>query len=365
MSGTTYGISGTTPVNNGLLAVLISDEQITKQRETTLTQQTADGLVSDSYAGLGTGAEKSLDLNPQIAHEASWASNITAADGTIQVTQTAMTQLTSIATSFYSQIETASNLDPAGVDSLAASARQALVQVASVLDIKNGESYVFSGQDSANPPVPNPDDILNSGFYTQINAAVGQLSTNGAAATAASTLATASSNATGTSPFSAALSQPAATVLSLRSTATVEDNRQVSIGLVAGTNAAVTSTGSSTTGSYMRDLMRALATIGSLSSAQVNDPNFTPLIQDTQTSLNGAITAMGQEAGVLGNTQSAMDASGSMITDTKTALTVLVSNIQNVDLATVATQLAAAQTQLQASYQMISSATKLSLVSYI
>lgn len=365
MSGTTFGISGNAPVGYGLFGVLIANEQIAKQRVTTLTQQTADGLVSDSYDGLGTDAAKSLNLNPQIAHETTWANNITAADGTIQVTQTAMTQLTAIATNFYSQSETLNSLDPAGVDSLAASARQALVQVAALLDTKNGNAYVFAGQDSANPPVPNPDTILSSGLYTQINAAVGQLSTNGATATAASTLAIASSNAVGTSPFSTALSQPAANVAALQTMATVEDNRQVPIGLLASTNASVTSTGTSTTGSYTRDLMRALATIGSLTGAQVNDLGFTNLIQDTQTSLNGAITAMGQEAGVLGNTQSAMDASGSMITDTKTALTVLVSNIQNVDLATVATQLAAAQTQLQASYQMISGATKLSLVSYI
>ncbi len=56
-----------------------------------------------------------------------------------------------------------------------------------MLDTKNGDVYVFGGQDSANPPVPAPDDILSSGFYTQINTAVSALSTNGAAATAAAT----------------------------------------------------------------------------------------------------------------------------------------------------------------------------------
>ena len=90
-------------------------------------------------------------------------------------------------------------------DSTAVWARDSLRQVADLLDTKDGDSYVFAGQDSANPPVPQPDDILSSGFYSQIAASVGQLAANGASATAAATLATASSNAAGTSPFSASL----------------------------------------------------------------------------------------------------------------------------------------------------------------
>ena len=85
-----------------------------------------------------------------------------------------------------------------------------------MLDSKDGDTYVFAGQDSGNPPVPNPDQIGSSGFATQIAAAVGGLATTGAAATTASALAIASSNAAGTSPFSAALSQPQAAVNALR-----------------------------------------------------------------------------------------------------------------------------------------------------
>ncbi len=57
------------------------------------------------------------------------------------------------------------------------------------------------------PPVPDPDNILSTGFFSQISSAVAGLTTNGAAATIASTLATASSNAAGISPFSGYMSQ--------------------------------------------------------------------------------------------------------------------------------------------------------------
>ena len=230
------------------------------------------------------------------------------------------------------------------MDSVAALAQQALVQVAGLLDTQDGNTYVFAGQDSENPPVPDPDSILSSGFYTQIAAQVGQLGTQGAAATAANTLAIAGSNAPGLSPFSAYLSQPAANIQA--PTIQIGQGQTASVGLLASANSAVTSTGSSTTGSYMRDLMRALATIGSLSSSQVGDSGFQALVQDTNASLTGAISAMAEDVGVLGNTQTNLTASQTTMSDTATALTTQVGDVQDVDVAAAMSNLSLVQTQL-------------------
>jgi len=281
------------------------------------------------------------------------------------VTQTAMTSLQSIASSFYAQLNNLNGLNPGNVDNLAASAQDALQQVANLLDTQDGGIYVFSGQDSANPPVPDPDNILTSGFYTQINVAVGNLATAGATATAAATLAVASSNAAGTSPFSANLSQPAATLQAQIPTVQVGQNDSPQVGLLASANAQAVSTGSSTTGSYMRDLMRALATIGSLSSSQVNISDFQTLVQDTRTSLSGAISAMATDAGVLGNTQSALTATQTQLSDTTTALTTQLSSVQNVDMASTLSQITLVQTQMQASYQLIAGLGSLSLAKFL
>ena len=89
------------------------------------------------------------------------------------VTQTAMTNIQSIAAGFYAQLNTVDGINAGAVDSIAASARDALGQIASQLNTQVGGVYVFAGQDTANPPVPNPVNILTSGFYTQINAEVG------------------------------------------------------------------------------------------------------------------------------------------------------------------------------------------------
>jgi len=254
-------------------------------------------------------------------------------------------------------------LNASEVDSIAANARSALQEVAGLLDTTDGNSYIFAGQDTANAPVPSPDNILSSGFYTQINAAVSTLSTNGAAATIASTLATASSNASGTSPFSAYMSQPASSISPL--VVQVGDSQTVQYSMLASANSAVQSTGTSTTGSYMRDLMRSLATLGSLSSSQINDPNFAALVQDTRTSLNGAITAMATDVGVMGDRQSGLTTTQTQLSDTATALTGQVSNVQDVDMAKTLSDLAQTNTQLQASYQLLATENGLSLAKFL
>jgi flagellar hook-associated protein 3 FlgL len=215
-----------------------------------------------------------------------------------------MTNIQSIAAGFYAQLNTVDGTNAGAVNTIAASARDALSQVASQLDSQDGGVYVFAGQDTANQPVPDPVNILTSGFYTQINAEVGNfaLGAQTAAQTAANTLAIASSDAAGTTPFSVYLSNGTAAAPQAP-TVQVGASQTERIGLLANANAAVTSTGGSTTGSYIRDVMRALATIGSLSSSQVNVPGFQDLVQDTRTSMSSAIVAMAQDVGVLGNTQ--------------------------------------------------------------
>jgi flagellin-like hook-associated protein FlgL len=359
MSGGIGGIG----TGYGFLDTLIANANTLHQQLNTLTEQASSGLVSRTYAGLGSGAAVSLSLNPQLTALQTWQSNISQATGTMRVTQTTMTQVQQIAATFAADMPTLTAGNAQEVDSIASRAQTALVQVAGLLDTQDAGVYVFGGQDTSNPPVPSPNSILTSGFYTQINAAVSALSANGATATAASTLAIASSNAPGTSPFSAYMSQPAAGIG--QQVVQTGDGTTVSIGLMASANSSVQSTGTSTTGSYMRDLMRALATIGSLSSSQANDPNYTALIQDTTTSLNGAVSAMAADVGVLGNTQTSLTATQTSLSDTATALTGQLSSVQDADEATTLSDLSAIQTQLQASYRMIASEGTLSLANYL
>ncbi len=347
----------------GLLRQLVSGSATIRQHLNTLTQQASNGLIADSYAGLGNGASVSLSLRPQIAALQTQQSNIDAATTRIGVTQTAMTGLQGIAATLLANLNNLNGLNPGELDSIAANARAALTQTANLLDTRDGNGYVFAGEDTQNPPVPNPDVIGSSGFVTQISAAVAGLPANGAVATAASTLTIASADAAGTTPFSAYLSQGQSGV---QAPALQVGSGQIQqVGLLANANSAVVSTGTSTTGSHMRDLMRALATIGSLTSAQVNDKEFATLIQDTRTSLTGAVSAMAADTGALGNTQARLTVTQTSLSHTQIALTTQVSGAENVDMAATLSALTQTQTQLQASYQLIASLSALSLAKYL
>jgi flagellar hook-associated protein 3 FlgL len=356
-------IAASGPADFGQMANLINDSAAVKQKLDQLTTQISTGLVSNTYAGLGSGAAVSLNLQPQIAALQTWQNNINQAASGMQVTQTAMTQIQQIASNFLAQTGNLEGSSTSEVDSVAATARQALVQVAELLDTQDGNTYVFAGQDSENPPVPDPDSILSSGFYTQIAAQIGQLGTQGEAATAANTLTIAGSNAPGLSPFSAYLSQPPG--IAQTPTIQIGQGQTASVGLLAGTNSAVSSAGTSTTGSYIRDLMRALATIGSLSSTQVSDVGFQALVQDTNASLTGAISAMAEDVGVLGSTQTNLTTTQTTLSDTATALTTQLGDVQDVDVAAAMSSLSLVQTQLQGSYQVIAAMSGLSLVKFL
>jgi flagellin-like hook-associated protein FlgL len=360
------------------LTRLIQDSQTIHNRLDKLTNQASTGLIADNYAGLGSGASVSLDLHPQITNLQTWQNNVDAATGRMSVAQSTLTQIQSIASNFYAQLNNVQSVDTSEVDTIAASARDALKQVAGLLDTQDGGVYVFAGQDTGNPPVPNPDNILTSGFYTQINAAVSAfngVAPNDAAGVANATYAIAQSNAAGTSPFSSWLSQPSVVLQANPPVVQVGQNQTEPVGIPASANGLIPdlpTTGSTipggppaSTGSYMRDVLRALATIGSLSSAQANDPGFGDLVQDTRISLSGAAAAMAQDAGVLGNVQSSLTATQSRLADTQTALTGQVSSAEDVDMAATASQLSLVQTQMQASYQLIATLSGLSLAKFL
>jgi flagellin-like hook-associated protein FlgL len=209
MSGITGAVG---PTDYGMMSSLVANAASVKQKLDQLTNQASTGLVGDTYAGLSSGASVSLDLRPQIASMQTWQNNVDASTGRMSVAQTALTQLQSIASNFYAQLNNVQGVNSSEIDSVAANARDALGQVADLLDAQDGGVYVFAGQDTGNPPVPDPDNILTSGYYTQISTAVAGLAVNGAAATANATYAVATSNAPDDSPFSPFLSQPAATV---------------------------------------------------------------------------------------------------------------------------------------------------------
>jgi len=168
-------------------AVLASAAEV-RDRMDVLTRQAASGRVADTHGGLGAQAATSLSLRPAISRLESFQANIDAVQGRMDMARASLDQIGGIASAFRARTADLNGLSTAMVDSVAAAARDALRGVATLLNASHGDTYVFAGQDSATPPVPDADGILNSGFFAEISAAVADLGLNGAAATAAATL---------------------------------------------------------------------------------------------------------------------------------------------------------------------------------
>ena len=357
MSGTNrLGALG--PSNYGLLGQLITDNQQVQNRLTQLTTQSASGYISNDFGGLGSGAAPALDLTAETSANTNLISGIQASNGALGVTQTAMQQIGSIASSFLSQLD---GPGASNVSLLSANAQAAMTQLGQLLDTQNGNSYVFAGQDAANPPVPNPSNLPTSGLATQIQTAVAGLATNGLATTMATIRSIASSNAAGTTPFSANLS---AGVVS-SSTTVIGANETVPTGILATTNLSGPSTAPYTTGSATRDLLASLATIAALPSTTANTTAYNGLVSAVRGLLQGVVTTNSNDQGILGIQQNQIQAAGSLLTDTNTALQTQLTSLENVNMAATISNLNQAQTQLQASYRLIANTSSLSLASYI
>lgn len=337
---------------SGTIGRLADESATIKAKMDRLNIQASTGLVSSTYGGLGDTAAISLDLRPELARTQVWGQNIDGATARLNVTSLVMDQLQSIASNFLTGTYNMTAQTSQEVDTMATSAQAALTQVQDLLNTKIGQNYIFAGQDTANAPMPS---ATFNAYVAGIQAPIANLATAGGPATAAATLVAANV----TSPFSATLGVVAQKV-------PVGQTQTVPLGVVAGQNAFATSVGTSTTGSYVRDLIRAISTISALTSGQTTlGASFESLVADTRTSLQNMGTAMSEEASGIGVQQQILTNSKTQEADTQAALTAQVSNVENVDAATTATALVQAQTQLQISYKLIGDMQSLSLVQFL
>ena len=337
---------------SGLLGLLTADSAGAQTRVTNLSQQASTGLAAQTYGGLGATAQIALNLAPQLAEQAGYTQNITQANTQWQTTSQVLDQLQQIASTFSSGLLSLNSGTSQEVDTLAAQAQAALGQVQSLLNTQVGDKYIFAGQDSANQPLP---DTQFNAYVSAIQTSVQGLTATNGAATIAATLAAATPN----TPFSATLGTAPEQV-------SVGVGVTTPVGIVAGQNAYVTQSGPGTTGSYVRDLIRSLATIAGMNSSQISlGASFSAVVSDTLGNLKAEVTTINNENAGVGAAQQNLTTDQTLLTDTQTALTAQVSSVVNVDAASTATALAQAQTQLQISYKLIASTEQMSLVSYL
>ncbi len=329
--------------SRGLLAQLSGNVGSINQKLTQVGEEVSTGLVSITFAGLGSGAQTALNLRPQMAENDAISDGITAATSQLGFTQTIMTQIAAVAQGIQSSLAAAggTGTGSTGLDSIAAQAKDAFNNVVGLLNSQDGDTYVFSGQDSGNPPIPSGS---TASFVAGVTKAVQSLGTPG---TTVATTEAGSLQASMSGVFSTTVGQ--ATVQTVQT----------------GQGSATMAFGVSANAPYMQQILQSLATIGALSSTQTGAAGYSKLVQDAGKQLSSATVDLTAAQSVLGERQDELTAIQGTMASTKVSLATQLSSVEDADVASLATTQSLLQTQLQTSYKLISNMQNLSLVSYL
>jgi flagellin-like hook-associated protein FlgL len=393
-----------------------------RDRITVLGEQISTGRKGKTYAAVGTDAPKALNLRSEINRRETYQTTINQTLSKIGVSQDVLNRIGEIAQKF--NANTARLLGaakPEEIQTQAAQAQAAMVEVATLLNEQLNGEYLFGGSDSHNPPIPNPQAIATSGMGAQIITAVGTLSGSNVADVLDDTKSLAESDAADTTPFSYFLSartwagstpyvvgdvvvsngniyratlagtsnatggptgdgtgiidsgarwdyvQPGtvAGATEARTNILGNDNDRVAYGIHANRNAAIVSTGE-TTGSWARDLLRGLASIAGLTpdKAQLGN-DYTTFVTTVRKGLESAVDALALERGSLGLTEARLQSMASFHESVSTSLTLQLSNLEEVDMAKTITSFQTTQSQLEASYRALAISQQLSLTRFL
>ena len=336
-----------------------------RDRITVLGEQISSGRRGKTYAAVGSDAPKAMDLRAEIGRRETYQATITQTLSKIRVSQDVLDRIGAIAQKFTaSSVKLLGAAKPEEIQTQAAQAQAAMIEVATLLNEQLNDEYLFGGSDSRNPPIPSPQTIATSGMGQAIRTRVGQLDATNVAAVLNDTKTLAESNATGTTPFSTFLSTLPG-LNEARTNILGNDNERVPYGIRANRNAAVVSTGE-TTESWARDLLRGLASIAGLTpdKAQVGSA-YTTFVTSVRNGLQSSVDALALERGSLGTTEARLQSMASYHESVSTSLTLQLSNLEEVDMAKTITSFQTTQSQLEASYRALAISQQLSLTRFL
>jgi flagellar hook-associated protein 3 FlgL len=298
----------------GTLDRMLASAGTLRDQYATLQEQTVTGQVSQSYAGLASVSSRVLDLTAATNQNAAYTQVIASAQGKASVMQDALSQLGTMVSKMASgALGVTGSASTAAVTGMAEQARQALTQMASLLNTTFGGDYVFAGADASNPPVPSP------GSVTPSSAAAGTI-------------------------FSASFN--AAPPVDVH----IGASESVSLGLGADKSA-------------LNDIVQTLAVMAN--STSPSSAGFADSMQAAATKLTAAGASLAQEGEQIGLTQNTMTSATASHAATQTLLTNQFSDLTNVDMATAISHMQAVNSQLQASYKVLGEMSSLNLASFL
>jgi flagellar hook-associated protein 3 FlgL len=311
----------------------------------TLSAQLNTGKKSTSLAGYGTAASPILNMTDTVNETQAFITNGTQVNTVLTAYDTTLTQLGSDAAQLNQALTQVSPTDPSSITTLQALIKGLQVDVGATLNSQVGNSYLYSGTrfntqpvvdltqltppatpvaftpvvpvTTALPSPPNPVDTFNSPLPTYDTQSPAADPNNQAYATQTLNI---SSSATVT--YGITSNDP-----SIQALVYAMQEAQ------AGSNA----TGATQTQFFANATSALQTAITGIQNLQQQNDNNEVVIKDQQTVQNQTIDNLQNQLG----------------------------DLQNVDTATVATELTSVENQLQASYKVTSSILNLSILQYI
>ncbi len=333
------------------------------------TRQATSGLKAERLGDLAPEIPRAVSLQGDIGRRELYGKAMNQALGRTSVMQTSLDRMTEIARDFRTKAATRLNSgDAASLMTVQSNARAALTEVAHLLNTRLGGEFLFSGNDTGRPPIPDPEGLATGQMAQDIAAQVAALPIQGLAATVDATRLIAQSNTPGVTPFSDYLTADAALPpgeQDARRSVPAGDGQVIGYGIVAGRNADAISMGE-TTGNWARDLMRNLMSLAALTPDQMTDRKaFDGFMGKIREGLSSAEMALAEEAGALGNVEARMESTQRRHSNLTMALSKQLADIQEVDVADVMVKMQSTRTSLEASYRAISSLGDLNLANFL
>lgn len=346
-------------------------QELTNAQTTLAWQQSSNGIISETFAGLGASRSNVFELTPKITQVAAWQTNITHAQNSLSVTATALKQIVTLAQSMAANLlSIAGTAGTSTVSTISTEASSTLSQIATVLNVSNGTGYAFAGQVSTEPPIQDPSSVASGGTSTKVADTLSQL-TSGASVDSilqqattlmnedssifSNTISTASST-DGTASLNTAQTQQTSTITG--------DGTSSTYGVVA-TQGKTSDVSSTSTGSPIKDLMRDMMLISGMNGMSSTSTGYSNLVSQLHTSLVNTTNQLINMETTVGAQQNALTARATLLTNTTTALKTQLENARTTDIAQVALQSTNVQTSLKASFMLIADMKDMTLANYL
>ncbi|HVI49886.1 MAG TPA: flagellin [Candidatus Sulfotelmatobacter sp.] len=290
--------------------------------------QEATGLVSTDYGNLG--GQKSyelLNMEKELNQAQSWSSQATTVGDRTQAMYSAVGSMNSVLTKL--QTSLSSSLSSTDNSNLTTTVQGYLDSLVSAMNTQEGGRYLFSGSDTSTAPVD-----MSSYDSTSVDA---------------------SSYDSTAQDFSYYKGDNANLSVQVDSSTTI----------TYGVRAGVTSGTTPTTTDSANTFELAIRACECALKAASTSPVSTTLLQSAYDLSSSALTKMSNLQESISAVSNQLSTATSTQTNYVTLLQSSISNIKDVDTATVTTQISQYQTQLQASYYAVSTIQKVNLTSYL